>query len=238
MHAHPDSYQLKCIESQQTALLDRFVKSFSRQSITFGKIQKQVRCEISNPKSPSSELKLSPDVNDRAPHVAIPSSGKIEKQVIPSNGKIEKPVIPNNGNIEKQVRSEIMNPESPSSVLKLPPDENYRASHVATFSLGESRIDRINDAPSDSCELIAPDDSEDEDDERLPAQWEEVGENLESLSLSKHSDGDSLGTRTETVAVSMPSKHKEKALENGKKLKAKRKRTNVPKFKLPGSANR
>ncbi|KAF7123251.1 hypothetical protein RHSIM_Rhsim12G0124200 [Rhododendron simsii] len=221
LHAHLDSCQLKCIEAQQTALLDRFVKSFSRQSITFGKIQKQVRCEIMNPKSPRSELKRSPDVNDRAPHVAIPSITF--------------------GKIEKQVKSEIMNPKSPSSVLKLSSDVNYRAPHVAISSLGESpvaKFDRINDASSDSCELTGHDGSEDEDDEHVPAQWEEVRENLESLSLSKHSDGDSLGRRTETVAVSMPSKHKEKTLENGKKLKAKRKRTNVPKFKLPGSTNR
>ncbi|KAI8528389.1 hypothetical protein RHMOL_Rhmol12G0145100 [Rhododendron molle] len=221
LHAHPDSCQLKCIEAQQTALLDRFVKSFSRQSITFGKIQKQVRCEIMNPKSPRAELKRLPDVNDRAPHVAIPSITF--------------------GKVEKQEKSEKMNPKSPSSVLKLPSDVNYCAPHLAISSLGESpvaKFDRISDASSDSCELIGPDDSEDEDDDHVPAQREEVSENLESLSLSKHSDRDSLGTRTETVAVSMPSKHKGKTLENGKKLKAKRKRTNVPKFKLPGSTNR
>ncbi|KAK2996707.1 hypothetical protein RJ639_026663 [Escallonia herrerae] len=55
---------------------NRFVEIFSRQSITFGKIQKQIKCEIVDSSSQNPVYKQSVDRPDRTPRLAVLSLGK------------------------------------------------------------------------------------------------------------------------------------------------------------------
>ncbi|KAK2985328.1 hypothetical protein RJ640_029472 [Escallonia rubra] len=55
---------------------NRFVEIFSRQSITFGKIQKQIKCEIVDSSSQNPAYKQSVDRPDRTPRLAVLSLGK------------------------------------------------------------------------------------------------------------------------------------------------------------------
>ncbi|XP_059656002.1 uncharacterized protein LOC132303004 [Cornus florida] len=50
---------------------NRFVQAFSGQSITFGKIQKQIRCEMMNPNSPVHANEQSPDGTFNVPQLPI-----------------------------------------------------------------------------------------------------------------------------------------------------------------------
>lgn len=62
------------LKSEEDA--NRFVKTFSRQSISFGKIQKQIKCEIMYSKSPTSAYEQSSDRSYSAPQLVFRSLGE------------------------------------------------------------------------------------------------------------------------------------------------------------------
>ncbi|KAL6983621.1 hypothetical protein U1Q18_017003 [Sarracenia purpurea var. burkii] len=140
------------------------------------------------------------------------------------------------GKIQKQIICEIMNSKSPSSTREPPTNGSYAQLAAATLAKGPSADFDIDNSSLDSQELFASDELDEEGvDERVQSQWDNGGENLGSFSLSKRSIGDTLGTKTEPE---MSAKQNEIVRENEKKLEAKRKRTKVPKWNIPGSANR
>ncbi|OVA11276.1 hypothetical protein BVC80_1583g28 [Macleaya cordata] len=227
---------------------NRFVQTYSRQSIAFGKIQKQVTCEMTNPRE-SSDSELAAEGS----YISNPAFGKIQKQMthemtnpressdstfeLAAEGRnISNPAF---GKIQKQVTHEMTNPgESSDSTSNLAAEGSFISNPELKITSLKENLDTDFDDSSDTSEVTSINESIDLDDQSVSANWEEVEEGIEHLSLLEPNDDGNPRPRLVTKTDSLPSKQPPKSQKVQKKLIIKGKKEKVPKSNVPGSAKR
>ncbi|RVW47220.1 hypothetical protein CK203_070182 [Vitis vinifera] len=170
--------------------VNRFVHMFSEQNITFGKIQKQIKCEITNSGSPNVTYEQSAVSTFTDPQSTVPSFDETPA----SDFDIE--------NFSLDVWEETASEKSDG------PDD-LEGDMASDFDMDITSLDTWQETASDESNAL-------DDEQKITVEREDVRENLESFSISEMDGDDRLEPSIESASDSLSSKQLEEiwALEN------------------------
>lgn len=138
----------------------RFVETFSSQSITFGKVQKQIKCELVNSQGPDSDEEQS----KTAPRPTAPRLNALKPVTVNFIARGPKPAT---------------DPAPNTST------DNYTDPQLTVSTLGNQKVDSdLDDSSMDTLEGIVSDEYDGSDVEILGQELEDFVENLETSTVS------------------------------------------------------
>lgn len=217
--------------------LCRFVETFSSQSITFGKVQKQIKCELVNSQGPDSDEEQS----KTAPRLTAPRLNALKPVTVNYIARGPKPAT---------------DPAPRTST------DNYTDPQLTVSALGDQKVDSdLDDSSLDTLEGTVSDEYDGSDVEILGPELENFVENLKTSTVSDRNGGESdsieeLRIESESIADLSPSKQsiakskkekvpRQKQAVKGKvegspkkKVTVKEKAAKVPKLVISGSSKR
>lgn len=170
--------------------VNRFVHMFSEQNITFGKIRKQIKCEITNSGSPNVTYEQSAVSTFTDPQSTVPSFDETPA----SDFDID--------NFSLDVWEETASEKSDG------PDD-LEGDMASDFDMDITSLDTWQETASDESNAL-------DDEQKITVEREDVRENLESFSISEMDGDDRLEPSIESASDSLSSKQLEEiwALEN------------------------
>ncbi|XP_073145327.1 uncharacterized protein [Henckelia pumila] len=187
---------------------ERFVDNFSGTSLSFGRVQKQIKCELLN----SEAQPASDQLNSKSQK---PASNQLKL-------KSQKPS-------SNQLKPKSQKPASDQSHKKSnrPPKQAVLSSENVFQAIVDTNGSFLSSGEEDG----ALSEHHDAEENYIAAQWEDDEEITSKFS-------EELGTRQESAAKSSPSKQGRKIRQNYKKGAPKTKKDNIPKLNIPGSSKR
>ncbi|CAN6549032.1 unnamed protein product [Malus baccata var. baccata] len=241
----------------------RFVEMFSSQNVTFGKIQKQIKCELVDTPQPNLDQKQSTNNHSALPLIVSGLEGDYKADFDSDDSSMD--------SLEETTLDEyegsdveIVGPEL-EDVMEHSSD-NHTARELNVSELEDEKADSdLDDSSQETWEETIVDEYDGSDFELNESELEDAIENLESISGSDLDGGDrdSMKSRTESESLSADSssskqllvKAKEEKLprqkpamkgkdesspenKKKKKLNVKQKAVKVPKLTVGGSAKR
>ncbi|KAM1194306.1 hypothetical protein ACFX15_020615 [Malus domestica] len=241
----------------------RFVEMFSSQNVTFGKIQKQIKCELVDTPQPNLDQTQSTNNRSALPLIVSGLEGDYKADIDSDDSSMD--------SLEETTLDEyegsdveIVGPEL-EDVMEHSSD-NHTARELTVSELEDEKADSdLDDSSQETWEETIVDEYDGSDFELNESELEDAIENLESISGSDLDGGDrdSMKSRTESESLSADSssskqllvKAKEEKLprqkpamkgkdesspknKKKKKLNVKQKAVKVPKLTVGGSAKR
>ncbi|KAF5190570.1 Ribonuclease h protein [Thalictrum thalictroides] len=222
---------------------NRFVQMYSKKSITFGKIQKEITCEITTNPASNVNHNYTSTFGQRLPRISSEDSdvedfsleatkikssaesGLQKQQVISKNSEtIEEDIAPLNLSDTDDFQDNI---PTAADITDFP--------HLENSVIPDSYVDDFSMEP---VKIRPPDESDVQQQHLIPESLEAIEEGSARINLTETDDFQKRRPATADITDSPPPKKQQKKQSPKKKQAVKGKSDKFPKSNIPGSAKR
>ncbi|PIA62188.1 hypothetical protein AQUCO_00200293v1 [Aquilegia coerulea] len=222
---------------------NRFVQTYSKKSITFGKIQKEITCEITTNPATNVNHNYTSTFGQRLPRISSEDSDVADFSLEATKTK---PPAESGLQQQKFISKDSETIEEDIAHINLSETDDFQnnlptAADITDYPPLENSVvphSDVDDFSMESVKIRPPDESGVQQQHFIPESSEEIEEGLARINLSETDNFQNRSPKNANTSGSLPPKKQQKKQPLKKKQTVKGKSDKSPKLSIPGSAKR